>query len=175
MTHSISLSSTLLVIVLVFLLPLIRSDDLINRTCKKTPYYDLCVSSLQSNSQASSADVKGLASTMANITLSNATHTLYYSQEIIDQNTNPELERALTYCAEVYIPIVDYILPQAIDGVRNGHFGFFKYGILDAEEKVQACDKKIPDSVKLPLTEMNRVMQNLCNVSVALIKILLKG
>ncbi|XP_050219991.1 cell wall / vacuolar inhibitor of fructosidase 1-like [Mercurialis annua] len=178
MNPLISFSSTplLLLLLLLFLLPpLIRTNDMIDKTCKKTPHYDLCISSLRSNAQNSDTDVKGLASVMANITLFNATETLHYLLQLINRNTDAELERQLTYCAEAYIPIVDYILPQAIDAILNCQFGFAKYGIAYAENEARACEDKISGSVKLDFVEMNRVMQKLCDICVAIINILLKN
>ncbi|KAJ9181778.1 hypothetical protein P3X46_005836 [Hevea brasiliensis] len=170
-----SLPVFLLHALLLFLLPMmIESDNLIEKTCKKTPYYDLCVSSLQSNPQSSNTDVRGLASIMGNITLSDATNTLNYIQELINQTTDPELERPLTHCAELYISVVDYILPQAMEALANGHYGFAKYGISDAGEEAHSCEKKT-SGLKLPLTEMNKVMQNLHDIAVAIINTLLNG
>lgn len=159
-------------VLLLSLLPIIESDNLIEKTCNKTPYYDLCVSSLQSSSQSSNADVKGLASIMGNVTLSNATNTLNYIHELINKTTDPELERPLTYCAEVYSPVVNYILPQAMEALENGHYGFAKYGISDAGDEAHACEKKT-SGLKLPLNERNKLTQNLCDVAVAIINTLL--
>ncbi|XP_065860187.1 cell wall / vacuolar inhibitor of fructosidase 1-like [Euphorbia lathyris] len=173
---SISPSPVLLLLlhVLPFLIPT-ESADLINKTCKKTPDYNLCVSTLQANSQSSNTSVEGLASMMANVTLSNATNILNYTQELINHNADTELEGRLAYCAEVYISLEQDILPQAISALANGEFGFAKYGISEAGDEVHECEKKIPESFKPPLNDMNRIMQNLCDVCVAIINILLKG
>ncbi|KAJ6420928.1 hypothetical protein OIU84_028333 [Salix udensis] len=48
---------------------IVQSDanDLIAQTCKNTPYYNLCVSSLRSVPRSSRADVQGLALVMVDI------------------------------------------------------------------------------------------------------------
>lgn len=112
---------------------------------------------------------------MANITLSNATDALNYIQGLIDQTTDPDLERPLAFCAESYIPVVQYILPQAIDALTNGHYGFANYGMSYAGKEVDACEKKFSGSIKSPLTQRNKLMQNLCDTTVAIINLLLKG
>ena len=46
----------------------VQSDArLISKICKKTPYYNLCVSSLKSNSRISNADTTWLALIMVNL------------------------------------------------------------------------------------------------------------
>ncbi|WCJ23275.1 Plant invertase/pectin methylesterase inhibitor superfamily protein [Euphorbia peplus] len=173
---SLSPSSILLAVILSpFLISLIGCDDLIKNTCKKTPDYDLCVSTLQADSRSSNTSIEGLASIVANVTLLNATEILNYTRELIDDNSDEELERRLAYCAEVYISLEQDVLPQAINALANGQFGFAKYGISEAGDEVHECEKKIPESFKPPLNEMNRIMQNLCDVCVAIIDILLKG
>ncbi|CAK7326309.1 unnamed protein product [Dovyalis caffra] len=146
------------------------TKELLDKTCKKTLDYNLCVSSLRSNSQSWDADVQGLAGIMANITLSNATDTLNYIQVKVNQTTDPKLERSLAYCAEVYIPVVQYILPQAIIALNSGRYGFAKYGISDAADEVDSC-KGLKES---PLTDRNQLVQRLCGVTVAMVDALLK-
>ncbi|KAJ4836092.1 hypothetical protein Tsubulata_029658 [Turnera subulata] len=167
----------LLPVVLLFLLgfPIATEcADLIEKTCKKTPHHDLCVSSLQSSNQSSRADVKGLASIMANITLSNATDTLSYIQLLINQTTDSDLERRLDYCGEVYIQVVEYILPQAIDALVKGQYGFADYGMSDAGSETDSCQDKI-SKFKLPVTDRNKLVHDLAEVTEAICKILLKG
>lgn len=172
MKHPISLSSVLLLrcLLLLFLAPLIQCGDLINKTCKKTPDYNLCVSSLQSNPKSLDADVQGLADIMAKITLSNATDTLSYIRKQVNQTEDPKLEQSLAYCAEVYIPVVQYILTQAINALNMGGYGFAKYGMLDAADEVDSCT----GSKKSPLAGRKQLVLDLCGVTVAIINILLK-
>jgi len=66
------------------------------------------------------ADVQGLADIIAKITLSNATDMLSYIRKQVNQTEDPKLEQSLAYCAEVYIPVVQYILPQAINALNKG-------------------------------------------------------
>uniref|UniRef100_A0A6N2LUI1 Pectinesterase inhibitor domain-containing protein n=1 Tax=Salix viminalis TaxID=40686 RepID=A0A6N2LUI1_SALVM len=172
MEHPTSSSSVLLLrcLLLLFLAPQIQCDDLINKTCRKTPDYNLCVSSLQSNPKSLDADVQGLADIMANITLSNATDTLSYIQILVSQTKDPMLEQSLAYCAEVYIPVVQYILPQAINVFSKGGYGFAKYGISYAADEVGSCTV----SKKSLLADRKQLMLDLCGVTVAIINILLK-
>ncbi|XVE65488.1 hypothetical protein DITRI_Ditri08aG0003900 [Diplodiscus trichospermus] len=151
-------------------------DDLVDQICKKTPFYDLCISTLRSNSNGSSgSDVKGMAQVMADILLGNATDTLAYIRAMINQTSDPQMERALAYCAELYIPVVKFNLPQAIDALYKGQFAFASDGISDAAKEADACEKNFSGSLKSPLSNRNKLLHSLSDVAVAIVKILLKG
>lgn len=154
------------------ILPLDDSNSLIAKTCKKTPHYDLCVSSLASNPDSSGADLNGLAQIMVNIVLSNTSSTLDYIQALLDQAPEPELQRALANCAELYIPVVKFSLPQAIEALISGHFGFANYGISDAAKEAVACDKAFSGKIESPLTDRNSIVRDLADVATAIIKLL---
>ncbi|KAF2312718.1 hypothetical protein GH714_039744 [Hevea brasiliensis] len=139
----------------------------------KTPFYDLCLSSL--NPQNPITDVKALASAMTNLVLSNATDTLSYIQELIKQGADPQLQKPLADCAELYIPVVKYNLPQAINALMRGRFGFTSYLLSDAGKQAQDCEKNFSGSSQSPLTERNKLLSNLCDVAVAILKLLQKG
>ncbi|OAY27627.1 cell wall / vacuolar inhibitor of fructosidase 1 [Manihot esculenta] len=154
-------------------LPLLQSSDLIQQICKKTPFYDLCVSSL--TPQNPITDVKALASTITTLVLSNATDTLSYIQELIKQGADTQLQKPLANCAELYIPVVKYNLPQAIDALLRGQFGFTSYLLSDAGKQAKDCEKNFSGSDQSPLTERNKLVSNLCDVAVAILKLLQKG
>ncbi|CAL2226634.1 unnamed protein product [Prunus armeniaca] len=157
-----------------FVFPLDEGGDLIVKTCKKTPHYDLCVSTLQSNPQSSNTDVPGLAHIISDFLLAKATDTLDYIHGLLKQSPEAELQKALANCAELYIPVVKFSLPQAIDALTNGHFGFANYGISDAAKEADACEKGFSGSTTSPLTDRNKLVDNLSGVAVAIIN-LLKG
>ncbi|XP_039038502.1 cell wall / vacuolar inhibitor of fructosidase 1-like [Hibiscus syriacus] len=172
-----NLSLHLLLLLLTISLPSTQSDDdLIDQICKKTPFYDLCTSTLKSNADPQNTDTKGLAGVMAGILLSNATDTLSYIRGQISETSDPQMERVLAYCAELYIPVVKYNLPQAIDALSKGRFEFASDGISDAAKQADACEKKLSGPLKLsPLSERNRLLHSLSDVAVAIVKLLLKG
>ncbi|XVF28180.1 hypothetical protein REPUB_Repub15cG0006700 [Reevesia pubescens] len=118
--------------------------------------------------------IKGLASVMADILLANATETLSYIRAQINQTSDPQMERALAYCAELYIPVVKYNLPQAIDALSKGQFAFASDGISDAAKEADACEKNFSGSLKSPLSDRNKLLHSLSDVAVAIVKILLQ-
>lgn len=148
---------------------------LIEQTCRLTPFYDLCVASLRSDPTSGAADVRGLAHIMAGSVLASASRTLDRIQELLGQAPDPESERPLAYCAELYIPVVKYTLPQAIDALDKGQLGFAVYGLSDAAKEVEACEKNLAgQGGASPVTEGNEQVRNLVDVALAIIKILHK-
>lgn len=172
MNCSIQTLVLLLHLVLLIVQTQSQSTDLISKTCKKTPHYDLCLSSLQSSPQSSNSDISGLARIMADLVLSNATDTLNYIHGLLKQSPEEDLQRPLANCAELYIPVVKYSLPQSIDALSNGHYGFANYGISDAAKQAQACEKGFSGSTESPLTDRNTLVSSLSNVAVAIINLI---
>nr|AFK46429.1 unknown [Medicago truncatula] len=152
-----------------------QSNDLIDQICKKTPFYDLCSSILNSNPLAPKTDFKGVALVMVNNILTNASDTLNYIESLIKKTTDREMEKALAFCAESYIPVVKYTLPQAADAINQNRFGFASYCISDAVKEVNSCNKKFSGVGMSPLGDRNGIVQKLVDVASAIIKQLLKG
>ncbi|XP_013695927.1 LOW QUALITY PROTEIN: uncharacterized protein LOC106400057 [Brassica napus] len=173
-TSSPSLSLFLLLLLL-FLAQ--SSDDLIDTICKATPFFDLCEASLRSLSP-SPPDTKSIASAMANVVLGNMTDTLGYIQSLIRHSQDPAAERA--QCAEVYRPVVRFNIPQAIEAMGRGEFGFAMYVLGDAQKQSDSCQKWInsagaDDESSVPLTARNKLVKNLCDVAISVIKSLMNG
>ncbi|KAG7995790.1 hypothetical protein I3843_01G126900 [Carya illinoinensis] len=87
----------------------------------------------------------------------------------------PELERSLAYCAELYIQVVKYTLPQALDASIKGEYKFANYGIADAAKEAETCEKKFSGSTDSPVTDRNNLVENLSEVAKAIANVLLKG
>ncbi|KAL1320760.1 hypothetical protein HN51_065464 [Arachis hypogaea] len=153
-------------------------EDLIEQVCKRTPFYDLCISTLHNNPLLSpKSDIKQVALIMVNNILSNATDTLNYIEALLKHTKDPQLEQALALCAESYIPVVRFTLPQAAVAISQGHFAFASYCISDAVKEVNSCEGRLVKSPsdKSPLGDRNDVVQKLVDVANAIIKLLLKA
>ncbi|RDX71585.1 Cell wall / vacuolar inhibitor of fructosidase 1, partial [Mucuna pruriens] len=151
------------------------NGDLVEQICKKTPFYDLCSSILHSNPSTPKPDLKGVALLMVNNIVANASDTLSYIEGLIKHTSDRDLEQALAFCAESYIPLVKYILPQAADAITQGRFAFASYCISVALKEVTTCDKKFSAATQAPLWDRNDFVQKLVNVAQSIIKLLLNG
>ncbi|CAF2078265.1 hypothetical protein HID58_043886 [Brassica napus] len=155
-TSSPSLSLFLLLLLL-FLAQ--SSDDLIDTICKATPFFDLCEASLRSLS-------------LPHLQIQR------YIQSLIRHSQDPAAERA--QCAEVYRPVVRFNIPQAIEAMGRGEFGFAMYVLGDAQKQSDSCQKWInsagaDDESSVPLTARNKLVKNLCDVAISVIKSLMNG
>lgn len=151
-----------------------QSSDLIDQICKKTPFYDLCISTLHSSPLSPKTDLKGLALLMVNQIVANASDTLSYIEGMIKNTKDPNLEQALAFCAELYIPVVKYILPQAADAISHNRFVFASYSVSEAMNELFSCDKKfLSGSAQSPLGDRTSIVQKLVEVGEAIIKLLI--
>ncbi|XP_010465741.1 PREDICTED: cell wall / vacuolar inhibitor of fructosidase 1-like [Camelina sativa] len=164
---------------LLLLLPSVYSDDLIDKICQATPFCDLCEASLRPLSPSPS-DPKSLAAAMASVVLGNMTDTLGYIQTLIRHTHDPAAERALAQCAELYRPVVKFNIPQAMEAMRRGKFGLAIYVLGDTEKQTDSCQKGITnagadDESSVALTARNKLVKNLCDVAMSVIKSLMNG
>ncbi|KAL9371188.1 hypothetical protein Peur_036328 [Populus x canadensis] len=73
----------------------ILGNNLIEKTCKQTPYYDLCVRSLISSPRSFNTDVEGLAKIMVHTINAEATHTLHRIYKLLQHKQDTNMKRAL--------------------------------------------------------------------------------
>ncbi|PKI72829.1 pectinesterase 1-like [Punica granatum] len=166
----------LLLLPLLFLLPFSDGEDLIEQTCKLTPFPELCLSAFHSSPGSSSTDPHDLPGIMANSVLQNVNQTLDKIQQLLNRSpADPETEHFLAFCAELYIPVVKYNLPQAIDALSKGGLGFAAYEINDAVNAARDCEKKlsVASGSLLQVSDGNKLVTNLGAVALAIIKLLL--
>lgn len=151
------------------------SDNIVNQICSKTPFKDLCLSTLQPiTNNNSTSDAKSLAKFISGMVLGNATDTLNYIEGLIKQTKDPREERALANCAELYIPVVKYEIPQAIEALGKGNYGFATYNIADVGKNADACEKSFA-GYKSPLGDRNKLVRGLSDIALAIINVLTKG
>ncbi|XP_050377620.1 cell wall / vacuolar inhibitor of fructosidase 2 [Argentina anserina] len=96
-----------LVILLVLLLQHDRfasaDSSLIQKTCKATKYYALCMSSLKSDPTSLTADGKGLAAIIIEIATANATATSsYLSSQVLSSANDANAKKVLKECDDKY-------------------------------------------------------------------------
>ncbi|XP_004508124.1 cell wall / vacuolar inhibitor of fructosidase 1-like [Cicer arietinum] len=152
-----------------------QNNDLVDQVCKKTPYYDLCISTLQSNPQAKNTDTKGIAFIMVNDIVSNVSGTVNFIEGLMKNTKDKVLEQNLQYCDERYIPLVKTILPHAADAVNKNRFQFANYTMIFALSEIDDCNKKFTNSTSLPLSDRNSIIQKMLDVASAILTLLLNG
>ncbi|PON93147.1 Pectinesterase inhibitor domain containing protein [Trema orientale] len=148
--------------------------DLIQKTCKQTPNYDLCVSSLQSDPRSSNADVRGLALIMVDVLTAKARETLNHIHELLEQSPKPDQKQPLSCCNNYYEAILEGDVPEAIEALTKGNYKFAEQGSDDAAIEAELCEKKFASGTS-PLTDMNKVVHDVAAVTAAMTRILLSS
>ncbi|KAH8495521.1 hypothetical protein Peur_055764 [Populus x canadensis] len=145
------------------------ANDLIAQTCKHTPYYSLCVTSLKSVTKSSGADVQGLALIMVDIVRAKASTALrFVNQEL---KRSPGLRRPLRFCASCYDAILTADIPEAIEALQKGDPKFAENGTNDAAVEATSCEDGFRG--KSPLTNLNRAVHDTSVVASAITRLLL--
>ncbi|TQD73173.1 hypothetical protein C1H46_041302 [Malus baccata] len=130
--------------------------NLIDQTCKKTPNYNLCVSSLKSDPRSVKADVASLGFITVDIAKDKATDTANRINELLKQSPS---DQRLKTCATFYHTILVADVPEASQGFKLGNPKFAGQGMNDAADAAEACEKEF--SSKSPLTDKNKVVHDL--------------
>ncbi|KAG5237625.1 hypothetical protein OIU77_013442 [Salix suchowensis] len=139
--------------------------DLVQETCQKTRYPDLCVKTLKSNPRSSSADVKGLAHIMLEANLANSKVSLAKVEKLLKESGDKSLKKCLDDCAEQYDTAANEDFPTAIQSLERNDLGTAKTyasAALDAPGNCRDTFSEDP-GVKTPpdLTKLNDYSEQL--------------
>ncbi|XVE87251.1 hypothetical protein DITRI_Ditri18aG0101500 [Diplodiscus trichospermus] len=171
---------SLIIIIFLFLVfpvdafrPTLLLGNLIEKTCRQTPFYDLCIWSLKSNPESRDADVKKLAEIMVDSLKTKATETLDLIDELLQDGLalDPAMQKALTSCAERYNVIIKGDVPEIIEAIKTGNYKFAERGTNDAAVEANSCEMEFPD--KSPLTDMNKLVHDVSVVAASIVKIII--
>ncbi|XWS29874.1 hypothetical protein CRYUN_Cryun24cG0067700 [Craigia yunnanensis] len=112
---------------------------LIQKTCKSTKYYDLCVSSLKSDPTSVNSDTKSLAMIMVGVGMANATAiSTFLSSQLLSTTNDTILKKVLKECSNKYAHAGDAL--QA--SVQDFHSELYDYAymhIMAAADYPTAC------------------------------------
>ncbi|CAN1250676.1 Cell wall / vacuolar inhibitor of fructosidase 2 [Linum perenne] len=177
--NSTTCSIFLLLLLLTHAPPTGADKILIQKTCKSTKYYDLCISSLSSNSTSSTADLKGLALIMIGIGMANATATSsYLSSATSDNNNGADLKRAvLKECADKYMYAGD-ALQYSVEDLGMEDYDYASIHVTAAADYPSACHnafRRNSGRVVYPpeLARREDGLKRICDVVLGMINLLI--
>lgn len=147
------------------------SADLITKTCQKTPYYSLCITTLKSDSQSSKANLEGLAHIAATKLQAKTSSTSNQINNLLKQSTSPEARKGLSNCADAYNIIVKYDMPEAMEAITKGDPKFAEDAAIDVGRESDDCGKGI--SSGSPLASDNKFVHDLSAVFLSIVRMLL--
>lgn len=150
-----------------------RNKNLIEKTCKKTPNYNLCVISLSKDPRSYRADIKQLSLIMVDIAKAKAVTNLKHIKELLKRSTTTgKVKQALSYCVDYYNTIVEADVQVATDALQKGDYKFAEQYSNDAGIEANECENGF-SGTSSPLTSMNRIMHDVSAISAALVRVLM--
>ncbi|KAE8666531.1 hypothetical protein F3Y22_tig00112498pilonHSYRG00309 [Hibiscus syriacus] len=146
--------------------------NLIERTCRQTPFYDLCMWSLKPSPESRDANVNKLAQIVVESLKTQATETLDLIDELLQDglSLNPVMKKALTSCAERYNVIIRGDVPEINEALKTGNYKSAEKGANDAAIEANSCEIEFP--AKSPLSDMNKVVHDVSVVAASIVKII---
>ncbi|XP_058077183.1 pectinesterase inhibitor-like [Magnolia sinica] len=147
--------------------------ELIREACKDSLYYDLCVSSLQSDPEGLKADIAGLAAISIKVAHDNAVQTYKYITEVLNKTADALVQQFLNDCSENYSDAVDQ-LGDSIGQVLDKMYGEVNVKVTAAMSDVDSCEqsaKEQPGKASL-LSQHNFELSKLCNNALVLTKLI---
>ncbi|KAH7859255.1 hypothetical protein Vadar_033708 [Vaccinium darrowii] len=154
---------------LLFLLVLFTQNyfshgDLIADTCKKTEYPRICVSTLRSNPDSKTADVKGLVRIILKAALGKANTILNQANDLLKKTKDRLVRQSLNVCVSVYEEALDEI-PEASVNVGTNNFE----ANIEASATIDIADDCEESFSNSPFTADNNAVKQLAVVAVDII------
>ncbi|XVE82301.1 hypothetical protein DITRI_Ditri15bG0137200 [Diplodiscus trichospermus] len=149
------------------------ATSLIETTCKQTPFFNLCVSTLQSDPRSSTADVAGLGHIIADSINGKAPATLNQIKGLLKSATDPNMQKALQSCVDSYNTIVQADIPVAFEAITKGDPKFAVDSAADAANEAQDCEKSFANPPKSPISDSNKNVHDLSVVLESIASLLL--
>ncbi|KAF5727081.1 cell wall / vacuolar inhibitor of fructosidase 1-like [Tripterygium wilfordii] len=153
---------------------IIDSGNIVEQTCRQTPYYDLCVSTLRSNPRSHNANIEELAQIMVDELDSTATNTLRHIRQLLQSGMDQSTQEALRSCAERYRVIVRGDVPEAIEAISKGDYKYAEQGTFDAATEARSCERGFSRG-RSPLSNQNRQVHDTSLVAAAIVKAMARG
>ncbi|KAL2459358.1 Cell wall/vacuolar inhibitor of fructosidase 1 [Forsythia ovata] len=151
-------------------IPQEKDQNLIETTCRNTPNYQLCISTLSANPGSINTDVTGLGLIMVDAVKTKAKETSNAIKKL--KGSQPELRNALSDCAGRYNAILEADVPEAVEALIKGDPKFAEDGMADSSLEAVVCEESFKQ-VTSPLTVLNNAVRDLSDVARAIIRILL--
>ena len=150
--------------------------DLIQKTCRSTKYYDLCISSLKSDPNSPNADTKGLAMIMVGIGEANATAiSSYLSSQLVGSANDSSMKKILKECVNRYNYSSD-ALQASLQALIMEAYDYAYVHVIAAADYPNACRNSFKRCPRLPyppeLGPREDGLKHLCDVVLGIIDLL---
>ncbi|MCD7464215.1 hypothetical protein HAX54_052306 [Datura stramonium] len=155
-----------------------NNNNLIHATCKATPNYSLCVTTLQSDPR-SYHEAKGGDDVMTTLSLIMVDAVKSKSIKIMErvkelEKSNPELRVPLSQCYVAYNAVLRADVSVAVEALKRGVPKFAENGMDDVDIEAETCEYSFNyEKLASPISDMNRDIIELSKVAKSIIRMLL--
>ncbi|KAJ4828490.1 hypothetical protein Tsubulata_043239 [Turnera subulata] len=149
------------------------SADLIDDTCKKTDFSQLCSSTLRSDPRSATANVKQLANVVLEQTLINANATLVQAEKLINQTIDPDVKKTLNVCSGLYQSAIGSDIPDAIKSLDSENYENAIEDVKAVGRDANGCEDAFSAAkVPSPLANNDKTLSQLGRIAEQIIGIL---
>ncbi|KAK8594845.1 hypothetical protein V6N13_015758 [Hibiscus sabdariffa] len=149
-----------------------NNTSLIETTCKSTPFYNLCDSTLESDPDSSSTGIPGLAIIGANKPNAEVYATFKEIASLLEEAKDQSLKKALLECDDHYNTIITYNVLSVIKTVRTSKAYVRRDAMNDAADEALACASGFENQPTFPIKDSNKVVHDLSVVVSSIITLL---
>ncbi|OAY38689.1 hypothetical protein MANES_10G035400v8 [Manihot esculenta] len=147
----------------------VQGADIIEETCKKTEYYDLCVKTLRSDPRSSNADLKGLTQITLEASLVFGRGAFIKIKKMYNETKDKGLKSCLHVCVENYELAVVINLPGAIKLLGRNKFNDVNSYLSAAYDAPETCLDSFSEEPKTDvppaLAAWNDHFEQLCTIA----------
>ncbi|XP_030440307.1 cell wall / vacuolar inhibitor of fructosidase 1-like [Syzygium oleosum] len=159
-------------ILLIAILPF-GSADLVDLTCKKTPYVAFCATALKFDPRSSTADTKTLGLIMVDEVEAHAKLTLAEIKHLRGKAPHPRAKQALTSCEQSYRIIISAMVPPSKEALTKGDYKFAVEYMNAAANDASECEAGFGGGSKSPISGSNDYERKAASVASAIAGLLL--
>ncbi|CAI0467527.1 unnamed protein product [Linum tenue] len=153
------------------------ANSLVTQTCKQTPNYDLCVSTITADPRAATAaDVDTLALVMLDAVRTKATAAEGRIKQLMKAARSSAMRKhePLDNCAARYDVVLEADVTVARQAVKLGNPKFGEGAMNDVGVECEDCEGGFGrNGEKSPLTKQNGDVRGLADVAAAIVRLLL--
>ncbi|KAJ7977908.1 putative Pectinesterase inhibitor [Quillaja saponaria] len=151
------------------------STDLIIQVCSRALQKDMCKNILESDPESKGADIHGLDKIALKTALTNATNINNQINQLLNKESDvsdPKVEQGLSDCSKNYQDAIDQ-LEDSLAAIDSKGYNDVNTWVTAAIADAESCEQGFKDQkVKSPITPMNTLFSQLCNISLAITNVL---
>ena len=158
--HQFSLSAT------------VKAANLVQETCNKTRYSDVCLETLKSDPNSKTADVKGLARIMLKHGLAYSKDTYARVNKMFNETKDPIMKSCLHVCSEIYSLSVEVNFPHAITALENNDYRESSRILDSAYDDPETCNDAFVERPVIktpPFTDRNNYLEKMIDVACTIV------